>query len=79
MFLLKDILSDKDILARTIYGEARGELQKFGKKSLCAIANVVINRLKKGAMGNQLRKFALGLINSHAGIRMIQIMENLIN
>ncbi|MCR5224468.1 MAG: cell wall hydrolase [Alphaproteobacteria bacterium] len=38
---------DVDILARTIYGEARGELFKHGIASLIAIANVVFNRLKK--------------------------------
>ena len=38
---------DVDILARTIYGEARGELFKYGIASLIAIANVVFNRAKK--------------------------------
>ena len=59
MFVLKDILTDKDILARTIYGEARGELHKFGKKSLCAIANVVLNRLKKGCYGKSVKEICL--------------------
>jgi spore germination cell wall hydrolase CwlJ-like protein len=41
--------SDIQILARTIYGEARGEYttQKGGMGSLIAIANVVMNRLKQ--------------------------------
>jgi spore germination cell wall hydrolase CwlJ-like protein len=38
---------DIDTLARTIYGEARGELYKFGPAALIAIANVVVNRKKK--------------------------------
>ncbi|MDR2158238.1 MAG: cell wall hydrolase, partial [Holosporaceae bacterium] len=36
-----------DVLARTIYGEARGELFKFGLSSLIAIGNVVANRKNK--------------------------------
>lgn len=41
--------SDIQILARTIYGEARGEYSKVGGGigSLIAIANVVMNRLKQ--------------------------------
>ncbi len=40
-------LSNKDILARTLYGEARGEYQKQngGLAALIAVGNVVINRL----------------------------------
>ena len=38
---------DVDVLARTIYGEARGELYKYGIASLIAIANVIYNRYKK--------------------------------
>lgn len=38
---------DVDILARTIYGEARGELFQHGIASLIAVANVVFNRFKK--------------------------------
>jgi len=38
---------DVDILARTIYGEARGELCKHGISALMAIANVIVNRKKK--------------------------------
>ena len=36
-----------DIMARTIYGEARGELAKYGTASLIAIGNVIFNRYKK--------------------------------
>ena len=36
-----------EVLAKTIYGEARGELSKYGMNSLIAIGNVVINRCKK--------------------------------
>jgi spore germination cell wall hydrolase CwlJ-like protein len=39
--------NDLDILARTIYGEGRGELYRFGIASLIAIANVVVNRKNK--------------------------------
>ena len=38
---------DLDTLAKTIYGETRGELYKFGIASLIAVANVVTNRKKK--------------------------------
>lgn len=41
-----DCLSkDVDVLARTIYGEARGEYKKSGLSPLIAIANVVMNRI----------------------------------
>jgi spore germination cell wall hydrolase CwlJ-like protein len=39
--------TDLDILARTVYGEGRGELYRFGIASLIAIANVVVNRKNK--------------------------------
>jgi cell wall hydrolase len=41
-------LQDIDILARTIYGEARGEFhhEDGGINSFIAVANVVMNRLK---------------------------------
>lgn len=38
---------DKDTLARTLYGEARGEIAKYGIVPLIAIANVILNRYKK--------------------------------
>lgn len=38
---------DIETLAETIYGEARGELYKFGIASLIAVANVVVNRKRK--------------------------------
>jgi N-acetylmuramoyl-L-alanine amidase len=40
---------DIDILARTIYGEARGEYSCLdgGMASLMAVANVIMNRLKR--------------------------------
>ena len=38
---------DIDILARTLYGEARGELQKYGTTPLVAICFVIVNRYKK--------------------------------
>ncbi|MDR0555400.1 MAG: cell wall hydrolase [Holosporaceae bacterium] len=39
--------ADLNVLAKTIYGEGRGELYKFGLASLIAIANVVVNRKNK--------------------------------
>jgi N-acetylmuramoyl-L-alanine amidase len=39
---------DLNILARTLYGEARGEYRASGPASLIAVANVIMNRLKKG-------------------------------
>ena len=38
---------DLDILARTVYGEARGELFLYGITPIIAVANVVVNRYKK--------------------------------
>ncbi len=38
---------DLDILARTIYGEARGEFYLFGITPLLAVANVIVNRYRK--------------------------------
>ena len=38
---------DIDILARTLYGEARGEYSKNGPASLIAVANVIMNRFKR--------------------------------
>lgn len=35
-----------DVLARTLYGEARGEYKTIGIAAFIAIGNVVINRLK---------------------------------
>ncbi|MDR0625549.1 MAG: cell wall hydrolase [Holosporales bacterium] len=46
-------LSDLDILARTIYGEARGEFQSFGLASLIGVGNVVANRVKSGGWFGQ--------------------------
>lgn len=39
--------NDLKILAKTIYGEARGELNNFGLAPLIAVGNVVINRFRK--------------------------------
>lgn len=40
--------NDHDILARTLYGEARGEFQKTdgGLAALIAVGNVIMNRVK---------------------------------
>lgn len=39
--------SDLKILAKTIYGEARGELNRFGLAPLIAVGNVILNRFRK--------------------------------
>jgi spore germination cell wall hydrolase CwlJ-like protein len=39
---------DLETLAKTIYGEARGEFYRFGPASLIAVANVAVNRKEKG-------------------------------
>lgn len=39
-------LSDTEIFARTLYGEARGETYRFGLNSLKAIAHVICNRVR---------------------------------
>ena len=35
---------DIEIMAKTIYGEARGEYKKYGEKSLEAVGHVIMNR-----------------------------------
>jgi spore germination cell wall hydrolase CwlJ-like protein len=50
---------DIDILARTIFGEARGEYESFegGISSLIAVGNVVMNRLKaQGHYGKTIQE-----------------------
>lgn len=37
---------DFDIMARTLYGEARGEYVQVGVAALMAVANVIVNRFK---------------------------------
>lgn len=39
---IKPVFSDKEILARTLYGEARGE----GQLGIDAVASVIMNRVK---------------------------------
>ena len=39
-----DMYFESLVMARTIYGEARGEYHQFGKNSLIAIGNVIHNR-----------------------------------
>lgn len=53
---------DLDVLARTIYGEARGEYNhpRGGISSYIAVANVVMNRVKKNTwFGNTIRDVCL--------------------
>ena len=39
---------DLDILARTLYGEARGEYGTSGPAAFIAIGNVIMNRFQRG-------------------------------
>ncbi len=39
---------DRDVLARTLYGEARGEYARSGIAAFIAIGNVVMNRVQRG-------------------------------
>lgn len=50
--------NDIDILARTIYGEARGEYGGIGRiASLIAVGNVVMNRVKaRGRYGRTIQE-----------------------
>ena len=51
---------DIDIVARTLYGEARGEYTKIGLAALIAVANVIVNRWKrKGRFGKTLTDVCL--------------------
>lgn len=51
---------DINICARTLYGEARGEYKTYGPAALIAVANVIMNRLKrKGKYGNTLTEVCL--------------------
>ncbi len=53
---------DIDILARTIFGEARGEYTRSdgGIAALIAVANVVINRFKQGGwFGSTIKEVCL--------------------
>jgi spore germination cell wall hydrolase CwlJ-like protein len=53
-------LDDIDVLARTIYGEARGEFLDTGIAALIAIANVALNRSKKPSFwGGSIRDICL--------------------
>jgi len=52
-------LSDLEIVARTIYGEARGEYHNVtgGLAPLIAVANVIMNRFKyRGIYGQNLKE-----------------------
>lgn len=51
-----DKFSDSEILARTIYGEARNQ----GTDGICAVANVIMNRVKlNGWRGHDVRSVCL--------------------
>lgn len=39
--------SEKEVFARTLYGEARGEVVQFGESALKAVANIIMNRFKE--------------------------------
>jgi N-acetylmuramoyl-L-alanine amidase len=40
-------MDDMEVLARTIYGEARGEFKRIGLQALEAIGHVVMNRVRQ--------------------------------
>ena len=51
---------DLDIFARTVYGEARGEYRHNGPAALIAVANVIMNRLRRaGKYGKTLTEVCL--------------------
>jgi len=51
---------DINILARTLFGEARGEYKECGPGALIAVANVIINRQKKeGRFGKTITEVCL--------------------
>jgi len=66
---------DIDVLARTIYGEARGEYGgQAGMASLVAVGNVVMNRLTAGVgMAKPFRRFARNPGSFPVGMRTILI------
>jgi spore germination cell wall hydrolase CwlJ-like protein len=54
--------SDLDVLARTIYGEARGEYHspEGGLSALIAVGNVIMNRVKaQSGYGNTIQEVCL--------------------
>jgi N-acetylmuramoyl-L-alanine amidase len=52
--------TDKSIFARTLYGEARGEIKKYGPKALEAIGHVILNRfLEKSWYGKTIEEVCL--------------------
>lgn len=50
---------DCDILARTLFGEARGEYEKTGLAAFIGVANVVMNRLQATTYGATLTEVCL--------------------
>ncbi|CAO5674975.1 MAG: hypothetical protein HEEMFOPI_00155 [Holosporales bacterium] len=56
----KPNFTEKGIFARTIYGEARGEVKRYGQKALEAIGHVIINRfLEKSWYGKTIDEVCL--------------------
>ena len=52
--------SDKGIFARTLYGEARGEVKKYGQKAFEAIGHVILNRFFENKWyGNTIEEICL--------------------
>lgn len=51
---------DLDILARTLYGEARGEYAKSGPAALITVGNVIMNRFRRaGKYGKTVTEICL--------------------
>ncbi len=44
--MTRNKFSEKEVFARTLYGEARGEIAQFGDAPLKAVANIIVNRFK---------------------------------
>ena len=66
---LIDDNNEIDLLARTIWGEARGE----GQTGMQAVANVIMNRVKKGGWwGATVQDVVLKNGNSAHGTKTIQ-------
>lgn len=60
MMLMLDSMTDIDIMARTLYGEARGEVRDHGKDPLIAVGHVIMNRVRQRAWyGRSIRGVCL--------------------
>lgn len=51
--------NDAEIIAQTLYGEARGDMAKHGEKAIIAIANVIMNRFAEKVYGHSIKDVCL--------------------